>query len=109
MTYAPLASALKSSTSSASPSSAPPPFAALAPSDPSAALPTDADAAKEPKAGAEPEEGDVEQLTKKKWSLANGSLVVQQGRTQDFYKHEIPKELRVKEGRISLTFRQLVW
>ncbi|WWC89518.1 uncharacterized protein L201_004442 [Kwoniella dendrophila CBS 6074] len=42
------------------------------------------------------------------WSLDNGSLVVMQGRTQEFWKHEIPKEPSVKEGRISLTFRQLV-
>ncbi|KAL1413588.1 hypothetical protein Q8F55_001363 [Vanrija albida] len=43
----------------------------------------------------------------KRWSLANGSLLVMQGMTQDFWKHEIPKEPKVKHGRISLTFRQL--
>ncbi|CAD6583037.1 MAG: hypothetical protein TREMPRED_003460 [Tremellales sp. Tagirdzhanova-0007] len=43
-----------------------------------------------------------------KWILANGSLVVMQGRTQEFWKHEIPKEASIKKGRISLTFRQLV-
>ncbi|WVQ99252.1 hypothetical protein IAU59_006384 [Kwoniella sp. CBS 9459] len=43
-----------------------------------------------------------------KWVLGNGSLVVMQGRTQEFWKHEIPKEPSVKSGRISLTFRQLV-
>ncbi|KAK8864240.1 hypothetical protein IAR55_001486 [Kwoniella newhampshirensis] len=43
-----------------------------------------------------------------KWTLGNGSLVVMQGRTQEFWKHEIPKEPKVKKGRISLTFRQLV-
>ncbi|KAL7421542.1 hypothetical protein Q5752_003311 [Cryptotrichosporon argae] len=43
-----------------------------------------------------------------KWKLANGSLVVMQGRTQEFWKHEIPKEPAVKTARISLTFRQLV-
>ncbi|ORX36822.1 hypothetical protein BD324DRAFT_651303 [Kockovaella imperatae] len=44
----------------------------------------------------------------KKWTLNNGSLVVMQGRTQEFWKHEIPKEPKIKTGRISLTFRQLV-
>jgi len=45
----------------------------------------------------------------KKWKLANGSLFVMQGDTQRFWKHEIPKEPKIKEGRISLTFRQLVY
>ncbi|KZV83082.1 hypothetical protein EXIGLDRAFT_728870 [Exidia glandulosa HHB12029] len=43
----------------------------------------------------------------KKWTLGNGSLLVMQGSTQDNWKHEIPQERRIKEGRISLTFRQL--
>nr|GAT54887.1 predicted protein [Mycena chlorophos] len=43
----------------------------------------------------------------KKWPLANGSLLVMSGATQDNWKHEIPKEAHVKDGRISLTFRQL--
>ncbi|KAF9506892.1 hypothetical protein BS47DRAFT_1352387 [Hydnum rufescens UP504] len=42
-----------------------------------------------------------------KWILENGSLVVMQGKTQDNWKHEIPKEPKVKESRISLTFRQV--
>ncbi|KAK4047824.1 hypothetical protein OIV83_005167 [Microbotryomycetes sp. JL201] len=50
-----------------------------------------------------------EPLLYKKWLLGNGSLVVQQGRTQEKWKHEIPKEPKVKQGRISLTFRQLVF
>lgn len=48
-------------------------------------------------------------VLRKKWILANGSLVVMQGDTQSHWKHEIPKEPKVKEGRISLTFRQLVF
>ncbi|KIM22477.1 hypothetical protein M408DRAFT_28706 [Serendipita vermifera MAFF 305830] len=44
----------------------------------------------------------------KKWVLGNGSLLVMQGDTQENWKHEIPKEPKIKEGRISLTFRQLV-
>ena len=45
----------------------------------------------------------------KKWTLGNGSLFVMQGDTQRFWKHEIPKEPKIKDGRISLTFRQLVF
>jgi alkylated DNA repair dioxygenase AlkB len=45
----------------------------------------------------------------KKWKLGDGSLFVMQGDTQRFWKHEIPKEPKIKEGRISLTFRQLVF
>ena len=60
----------------------------------------------------------------KRWLLGNGSLLVMQGETQENWKvcllpicwleahlkfqHEIPKEPKIKEGRISLTFRQLV-
>ncbi|KAF8312508.1 hypothetical protein DL93DRAFT_2206397 [Clavulina sp. PMI_390] len=42
-----------------------------------------------------------------KWTLGNGSLLVMQGDTQLNWKHEIPKEARVKGSRISLTFRQI--
>ncbi|KAF8596523.1 hypothetical protein BDV93DRAFT_500401 [Ceratobasidium sp. AG-I] len=45
----------------------------------------------------------------KRWELANGSLFVMQGDTQKNWKHEIPKQPKVTEGRISLTFRQLVY
>jgi alkylated DNA repair dioxygenase AlkB len=45
----------------------------------------------------------------RQWKLGNGSMFVMQGDTQRFWKHEIPKELKIKEGRISLTFRQLVF
>ena len=40
--------------------------------------------------------------------LENGSLFVMQGDTQRFWKHEIPRQSKIKEGRISLTFRQLI-
>ncbi|TIB00875.1 hypothetical protein E3P81_03297 [Wallemia ichthyophaga] len=40
--------------------------------------------------------------------LAHGSLFVMQGETQRFWKHEIRKEQKIKTGRISLTFRQIV-
>ncbi|SJX60188.1 uncharacterized protein SRS1_11502 [Sporisorium reilianum f. sp. reilianum] len=46
---------------------------------------------------------------KKRWTLAGGSLLVMQGETQKWYTHEIPKELKVKGPRISITFRQLVY
>ncbi|CAE6385282.1 unnamed protein product [Rhizoctonia solani] len=44
----------------------------------------------------------------KRWDLANGSLVVMQGDTQENWKHEIPKQPKTAQGRISLTFRQLI-
>ncbi|KAF9547254.1 hypothetical protein CPC08DRAFT_699821 [Agrocybe pediades] len=47
-------------------------------------------------------------ITRKSWLLQPGSLLVMQGDTQKYWKHEIPKEPKVTTGRISLTFRQLV-
>ncbi|KDN39020.1 hypothetical protein K437DRAFT_259223 [Tilletiaria anomala UBC 951] len=44
----------------------------------------------------------------KKIILGNGSLLVMQGYTQHNYTHEIPKERRIKDPRISITFRQLI-
>ena len=43
----------------------------------------------------------------KKMELENGSLIVMGGKTQQYWKHSIPKQKKIKEGRISLTFRQL--
>ncbi|GAA6010529.1 hypothetical protein JCM11491_006982 [Sporobolomyces phaffii] len=63
----------------------------------------------DPLPAAERDDDDREQLYYKKWILENGSLVVMQGETQAKWKHQIPKELKVKESRISLTFRQLVF
>lgn len=51
--------------------------------------------------------GDGELIYAHRWLLAGGSLVVMQGDTQKNWKHEIPKEKKVKQGRVSLTFRQL--
>jgi alkylated DNA repair dioxygenase AlkB len=52
-----------------------------------------------------------------KLSLENGSLLVSKsfhsliklvgGDTQDHWKHSIPKELKIKEERINLTFRKI--
>jgi hypothetical protein len=55
------------------------------------------------------EDGNEDPLYYKKWLLENGSLVVMQGETQAKWKHQIPKEAKVKDSRISLTFRQLVF
>ncbi|SNX81467.1 uncharacterized protein MEPE_00172 [Melanopsichium pennsylvanicum] len=48
-------------------------------------------------------------MLRKRWTLKGGSLLVMQGQTQKFYTHQIPKELKVKAPRISITFRQLVY
>ncbi|MBF2718937.1 alpha-ketoglutarate-dependent dioxygenase AlkB [Psychrobacter sp. NG254] len=40
--------------------------------------------------------------------LESGQLVVMHGDTQTFWKHTITKTKKVPEGRISLTFRQMV-
>jgi len=42
-----------------------------------------------------------------KFKLGNGSLLVMHGDTQSNWTHEIPKEPKIREGRISLTFRQI--
>jgi alkylated DNA repair dioxygenase AlkB len=39
--------------------------------------------------------------------LENGSLLIMAGNTQEFYQHEIPKMMKVKGPRVSLTFRLL--
>ncbi|CAG8559184.1 1861_t:CDS:1 [Ambispora leptoticha] len=44
----------------------------------------------------------------KKLVLADGSMVVMKGNTQANWKHSVPREKKVANGRISLTFRQLV-
>lgn len=43
-------------------------------------------------------------LEKKRWKLGNGSLLVMQGDSQKDWKHEIPKELKVKDKRIVSQF-----
>jgi alkylated DNA repair dioxygenase AlkB len=39
------------------------------------------------------------------FELYNGSLLIMGGELQQFWKHRIPKQKKVKEGRINLTFR----
>jgi alkylated DNA repair dioxygenase AlkB len=41
-------------------------------------------------------------------NLASGSLLEISGLTQQFWKHVLPASKKVKEGRINLTFRQMV-
>ena len=42
-----------------------------------------------------------------KLRLENGSLLIMQGETQHFWKHSLPKRLKLTEGRINLTFRKI--
>jgi len=44
-------------------------------------------------------------LPQLEYSLTPGSLIVMEGETQTFWKHSVPKELRVTQSRINLTFR----
>lgn len=50
----------------------------------------------------------IDKEEKHRINLENGSLFVMGGETQIHYKHQIPKQLKVKKPRISLTFRQLI-
>ena len=45
---------------------------------------------------------------RKELELTNGSLLVMGGTLQRYWKHEVPKERLPKEGRINLTFRQVL-
>ncbi|MFK7799212.1 MAG: alpha-ketoglutarate-dependent dioxygenase AlkB [Aureispira sp.] len=40
--------------------------------------------------------------------LEHGSLLLMQGNSQQLWQHQIPKSKRVQEGRINLTFRQIL-
>ena len=44
---------------------------------------------------------------KKTIELENRDLIVMKGETQKFWKHSIPKRLRIKEPRLNLTFRYI--
>ena len=41
--------------------------------------------------------------------LPHGSLLVMSGLTQHCWVHEIPRQMRVVEPRINLTFRNIIW
>lgn len=45
---------------------------------------------------------------RKKIILENGSLLLMQGQTQKQYLHQLPKSVKVKTGRINLTFRNFI-
>lgn len=40
---------------------------------------------------------------------APGSLIVMSGRLQEFWKHELTKSLKIKEERLNLTFRPIIY
>ena len=40
--------------------------------------------------------------------LKTGSLLLMLGSTQHYWKHSIPKRLKVKDPRINLTFRNII-
>ncbi|MCK7559494.1 alpha-ketoglutarate-dependent dioxygenase AlkB [Chitinophaga sedimenti] len=41
--------------------------------------------------------------------LTHGSLLLMTGATQHYWEHALPKTARVKEGRINLTFRKIIF
>jgi len=41
-------------------------------------------------------------------SLSDGSLLLMQGSTQQFWQHSLPRRKKVKQARINLTFRQII-
>ena len=43
-----------------------------------------------------------------KLNLKSGSLLIMLGSTQHYWKHSLPKRLKVKEPRINLTFRNII-
>ena len=43
-----------------------------------------------------------------KLNLKSGSLLLMLGSTQHYWKHSLPKRLKVKEPRINLTFRNII-
>jgi len=45
-------------------------------------------------------------INKIEFALTPGSLLVMGGTTQKYWKHSVPKQLKVKEPRINLTFRK---
>ena len=41
------------------------------------------------------------------YELTNGSLLIMSGECQHYWKHEVPKQKKIQEGRINLTFRRI--
>jgi alkylated DNA repair dioxygenase AlkB len=52
----------------------------------------------------------MHQATKQKLSfqLTSGSLLVMGGEMQHFWKHQIPKQNKIDESRVNLTFRKII-
>lgn len=46
--------------------------------------------------------------TKQELLLASGSLLLMSGQLQHHWQHQLPKALRVRDGRINLTFRRIL-
>jgi alkylated DNA repair dioxygenase AlkB len=46
--------------------------------------------------------------TKKSIILESGSLLSMQGKTQEYWKHQLPKSKKITQARINLTFRQMI-
>jgi len=40
--------------------------------------------------------------------LDHGSLLIMKGKTQEFWKHQLPKSKKITESRINLTFRTII-
>lgn len=47
-------------------------------------------------------------VDKKSIMLTHGSLLLMQGETQHFWEHQIPKNKKIKNPRINLTFRKIL-
>eukprot|EP01119_Soliformovum_irregulare_P021234 TRINITY_DN7029_c0_g1_i1.p1 TRINITY_DN7029_c0_g1~~TRINITY_DN7029_c0_g1_i1.p1 ORF type:complete len:262 (-),score=63.88 TRINITY_DN7029_c0_g1_i1:32-817(-) len=48
-----------------------------------------------------------ESLPQKEFSLRSGALIIMSGTCQTYWKHTVPKESKVNDPRINLTFRQV--
>lgn len=45
---------------------------------------------------------------KRELVLKHGSLLIMSGKTQEYYHHSVPKQLKINEPRINLTFRRIL-
>lgn len=45
---------------------------------------------------------------RRSYMLPHGSLLVMRGNTQSYWRHRLPKSLRIKEPRVNLTFRTIL-
>ncbi len=49
-----------------------------------------------------------QRLEKVELLLSHGSVLIMQGATQHYWQHSVPKQAKVKQPRINLTFRQII-